>query len=1491
MRFQFQGNGRVQAAGTPARAVIKITGAIADGRVEVLQWNGKKESIVFKTTPSAANEFPAGSGSSDYVRDTLLPYFKSYFPFREDFTATASNFGSYQGIVLEAKQPGTAYNISRVATSSLPGATASTITLETILAGADPKVRERYSAYVELWLQKLGTPGTDERHFDRIYNEFIDADETGFTEFDAGELLHGYLVADLPDFLQNTPVHCERSGRCYFIAYAEAYGSPVRPGLIKTDDIRTAYLGGADFEHRAGAGFLLEPFVQAISPSEDRALRFGGEMRYILPDQPEWLTFINTRSQSQDVVLRVRLTFDDNTGINLVDLVPAFTFSNAQKWTIGVGPLQLRLHEHVPQGRSLSEYTVRLMTAGADPNGNAFLSRQYRYIIGYQWEPYIRHFAYVNSLGAYDTLTTYGKGTRELQRVSKQAERVVPAQYEVSDAQYLDYNITLQQQYEVTTGFRSEFELRRWNDFYRSQLRYRATSYADGTVKAIQIGIISKSIEQHKDADRQFAHKFQYAELHQDEFYTPDADDADPISPLGMVTAGSPNVTYITPTVVTTVDNTVPQAARDLTPTLLQSLKQLTGEGLHSKQGYLKQAAVDELYRPKALKIDYELDLVNTPVIPEIPEVVVPDFQAVTRRGSVTDLPISTKGYILSKQPVPIQRALGIAAFSDNAPDQKALEMMYPEDLRNWLGVCRTNLEGVDTGMFAMFRKNQNGTIDIVGVKATIASVAANGYATPGPLGAGFYVHGQELARVPYVTNVVSEFYNPDIGGFVEVKIDLAQLTAIQLGVMDRTALYALIREQVLTDLATNGAGGGGGTIIPILAYYIEELRCFKEPVNGGKDYLNLPLDKAQRRAHLKALFAEVDMDVRFPEDVSDAAVEIPMQTRYSARVRQIYVDKTAAPSVEHIVFGPGEAPVLGSTINRYIAPSERISSEVFGSHSLDECAGTGTAPAYVPPVTAPAQTFTGTELWRLYDIVTTPVYKINDVYPTYEKSVGWLNGLVNAYGPNYVKLEPLSGLALTNFTDTGMYATELIDGGTGLPGTFRKIYVGPPSGDYRFSARAEGSNVWVSKTVTVARSGNAPVVASRYPDQVVDQLGDQALAAIAGTFSDADGDTLTYTVGQLDAGGNPTGTMPAGLVFNPSAAKPLTSLTSMANTSYAMYITARDPDGNSVTTKWLLTVNRRRQTSLVVNAPAAVPEGTGTQLSATAGYSDNSKETITLQGLWFMAGPDNVFRGAVVTIDGATLGTNGLYTVASDQEAGNNRTHQVICQYGGMQARASISVVDNTVVVTNRPPYINEAMPDVPIRTAARSTFALPDDHIRDPEGAALTLLVTQVDGSPLPAWLSYDYPTRTFTKAEGFSDGSCAVAVKASDPKGLFVVDDFLVVVQAEATTIKPAIDIEVVRHASGQLQINMYFRTPTSAWQRYIKMSGDANEYGWVRMSTFGPNGPTNGYYNDLYGQPQVGQTLEIRLSPDGASNIVTRSFTVTGVQARTNLYTAP
>jgi hypothetical protein len=595
MVYQFQGSGRVQTTGIKAAGLLLLVNPIADGTLLVLRFNGQVYTLKFKTTPSAADEFAAGNSSAAYA-DALMAELQAYYPIREAFTLSRNDPNQLPGIIFTAKQPGTQYNI----TVDLPVGTP--FGWGTTTDGANALIRTRYSIYVEVWMQNPGTDGSDVvAHYSRAFRTPIETDTSGAAQFDVGSILHSLLSADWPSWNINNPTGANSSHRKYFVVYGEAFGSPLQIGKVFQDQVRHAYLGGSDYISRAGGGLAFLSGRNS-TPQDDTALRFGPILRYVRPNEPQWLTFLNSRADEASVLLKIVRTYDDDSTNIRLPLLSAQAMAYGQKITFPAGPTQQDLLNDAAAGRTLREYMTQLVR----PDGTA-LSVAYRYILNYDYQPYTRYFAYLNSFGAVDSLTTYGKGSRELNRFFDQAERYVPALYEVTDGQFVDYNLSLQQQLEVATGFRSEIELRGWNDFYRSPKRFHLV---DG--KALPISITSKSIKQAKDGDTLFAHLFQFVYLFQDDFYSASTGEVgNTLPPLGFVPGGS--VTIEVPQIIRAIDDTVPDAVRGLTATVISTFQQAVAWGNHALGGYLNQAAASLLFRRKDQLVSYATDLSDKP--------------------------------------------------------------------------------------------------------------------------------------------------------------------------------------------------------------------------------------------------------------------------------------------------------------------------------------------------------------------------------------------------------------------------------------------------------------------------------------------------------------------------------------------------------------------------------------------------------------------------------------------------------------------------------------------------------------------------------------------------------------------------------------------------------------------------------------------------------------------------------------------------------------
>ncbi|MFJ5485606.1 putative Ig domain-containing protein, partial [Pectobacterium actinidiae] len=308
-------------------------------------------------------------------------------------------------------------------------------------------------------------------------------------------------------------------------------------------------------------------------------------------------------------------------------------------------------------------------------------------------------------------------------------------------------------------------------------------------------------------------------------------------------------------------------------------------------------------------------------------------------------------------------------------------------------------------------------------------------------------------------------------------------------------------------------------------------------------------------------------------------------------------------------------------------------------------------------------------------------------------------------------------------------------------------------------------SNAAISTTfgLTVTNVNDAPIVATTIPAQSVAQDGNLNFTVPAGTFTDPDGDTLTLSATQ--ANGSP---LPAWLSFNPATGTFSGTPGNDDVGSLSIKLTANDGD-TSVSTTFALTVTNTNDAPVVSGTlpPQSVAQDGGFSFTVPAGtFTDPDGDTLTLSATLADGSPLPAwlsFNPATGTFSGtpgnADVGSLSIKITATDPSS------------------AAISTTFGlTVSNVNDAPVLATPIPPQSVAQDGGFSFTVPTGTFTDPDGDTLTLSATQANGSPLPAWLSFNPATGTFSGTPGNDDvGSLSIKITATDPSNAAISTTF--------------------------------------------------------------------------------------------------------------------
>ncbi len=319
----------------------------------------------------------------------------------------------------------------------------------------------------------------------------------------------------------------------------------------------------------------------------------------------------------------------------------------------------------------------------------------------------------------------------------------------------------------------------------------------------------------------------------------------------------------------------------------------------------------------------------------------------------------------------------------------------------------------------------------------------------------------------------------------------------------------------------------------------------------------------------------------------------------------------------------------------------------------------------------------------------------------------------------------------------------------------------GSDSFTFRASDGALSSNT-ATVTITVAAVNDAPTAANATGST----NEDGALTSTLPAATDVDGNSVTYAKATNPSNGTATVTPSGSYTYTPTA---------NYNGPDSFTYTVSDGQGGSNTYAVSLTV------AAVDDAPVAAA-GTLSVIEDTAGTDTLVATDVDSTTLTYSV----VTQPAKGTV---TLGENAAYTYTPAKDANGADSFTFRASDGALSSNTAKVTI--TVAPVNDAPVVALPLPDQNSLAGSAFAYTFPGNAFTDVDSAVLTYSASLSTGATLPAWLSFNPATRTFSGDPGTTNvGSIDVRVTASDGS-LSASDVFSIAVSDRplATSFQPA------------------------------------------------------------------------------------------------------
>ncbi|MFO1243488.1 MAG: putative Ig domain-containing protein [Rickettsiales bacterium] len=360
----------------------------------------------------------------------------------------------------------------------------------------------------------------------------------------------------------------------------------------------------------------------------------------------------------------------------------------------------------------------------------------------------------------------------------------------------------------------------------------------------------------------------------------------------------------------------------------------------------------------------------------------------------------------------------------------------------------------------------------------------------------------------------------------------------------------------------------------------------------------------------------------------------------------------------------------------------------------------------------------------------------------------------------------------------SGLGFTSLVSGTKTNAGELRlaysaandRTYVRSDQSTFEFYLQGDYRATLTNANFIFNAAGNHnPIVGASLVDQATSE--DQAFTYTfaANSFTDADGDALTYTAKLAN-----NAALPAWLNFDAANRTFSGTPTSTASGQYNIVVTADDNHGGTVSDEFIFNVTDVNHAP-TVSVPLVDQNGTEGQaftyqfVSSTFSDSDGDALTYTAK----LA--SNAALPAWLTFDAANRTFSGTPT-----DTASGQYNIVVTANDGKGGTVSDEFVFNVadVAPANHAPVVAVPLVDQNGTEGQAFSYQFAAGSFTDQDaGDTLTYTAKLTGGAALPAWLAFDAANRTFSGTPtDTASGAYSIVVTANDGHGGIVDDTFI-------------------------------------------------------------------------------------------------------------------